>query len=216
MSVSARAGCLPRIGGALALDFCNTTTGRGTEAFVEHLFDHEDLLRWAVFNELLTPDAAAGLAGRVTLDERTAAFRAAMRLRALLNRIFDAVARGRTADPAALVELAGGYGATWNRAELVSAAPGYAWRFEPADTRADAVIEPILRSAVAVLTGDLLERLKACPGLHCGWVFLDASKNGSRVWCEMEVCGTRAKLRKRAAVRRRVAARRELYQGPGS
>jgi len=216
LSGSPRAGCLPRIGGALALDFCNTTTGRGTEAFVEHLFDYEDLLRWAVFNELLTPDAGAGLADRTTPDAQAAAFGAAMQARALLNRIFDAVARGRTADPAAVAALAGGYGATWNRAELVRAAPGYAWRFEPPDARADALIEPILRSAVAVLTGGELQRLKACPGLDCGWVFLDASKNASRVWCEMEVCGTRAKLRKRAAFRRGVAARRELYQSSGS
>jgi hypothetical protein len=43
LSSSPRAGRLPRIGGALALDFCNTSTGRGTDRHVEHLFDYEDL-----------------------------------------------------------------------------------------------------------------------------------------------------------------------------
>ena len=192
-------------------------TGRGTGAFVEHLFDHEDLLRWAVFNELLTPDAAAGTRPAARRRPRRRRLRGGdagpCPAQPHLRRLGP---RPRPADPAALAALAGGYGATWNRAELVRAVPVYAWRFEPPDARRDALIEPILRSAVAVLTGDELQRLKACPGPDCGWVFLDASKNGSRVWCEMEVCGTRAKLRKRAASRRGVAARRVLYQRPGS
>jgi predicted RNA-binding Zn ribbon-like protein len=44
-------------------------------------------------------------------------------------------------------------------------------------------------------------------------MFLDQSKNGSRVWCEMEVCGTRAKLSRRASLRRN---NRALYPGVGS
>jgi predicted RNA-binding Zn ribbon-like protein len=32
-------------------------------------------------------------------------------------------------------------------------------------------------------------------------VFLDVSKNGSRRWCEMEVCGNRSKQRRLAARR---------------
>jgi predicted RNA-binding Zn ribbon-like protein len=203
VSGSPRAGCLPRIGGALALDFCNTTTGRGTGAFVEHLFDHEDLLRWAVFNELLPADRAAVLDARSSPAEQAAAFAEVMQARALLNRIFDAVARGRTADKDALGELAARFRATWPNAELVPAAPSYTWRFEPADARPETLLDPVLRSAVAVLTERDLSRLKVCAGQHCGWVFLDGTKNGSRVWCEMDVCGTRAKLRKRAAARRR-------------
>jgi len=34
-------------------------------------------------------------------------------------------------------------------------------------------------------------RLKICP--NCGWLFLDRSKNRSRAWCDMAVCGNRAK-----------------------
>jgi predicted RNA-binding Zn ribbon-like protein len=36
-------------------------------------------------------------------------------------------------------------------------------------------------------------RVKACPG--CDWLFLDRSKNGSRIWCDMAVCGNRQKAR---------------------
>jgi predicted RNA-binding Zn ribbon-like protein len=39
------------------------------------------------------------------------------------------------------------------------------------------------------------ERLKACRSDDCRWVFYDVSKNHSRAWCSMAVCGNRAKAR---------------------
>ncbi|MBX5188835.1 hypothetical protein HJB86_07940 [Rhizobium sp. NZLR3b] len=35
------------------------------------------------------------------------------------------------------------------------------------------------------------ERMKICG--NCGWLFIDRSKNRSRAWCDMTVCGNRAK-----------------------
>src|SRR4051812_24613933 len=39
------------------------------------------------------------------------------------------------------------------------------------------------------------ERLKACPAHDCEFAFYDASKNRSGTWCNMKVCGNRAKAR---------------------
>jgi predicted RNA-binding Zn ribbon-like protein len=39
------------------------------------------------------------------------------------------------------------------------------------------------------------ERLKACAADDCQWAFYDTSRNRSRTWCSMEVCGNRAKTR---------------------
>jgi predicted RNA-binding Zn ribbon-like protein len=36
-------------------------------------------------------------------------------------------------------------------------------------------------------------RMKICP--NCEWLFIDRSKNKSRAWCDMAVCGNRAKAR---------------------
>jgi predicted RNA-binding Zn ribbon-like protein len=38
-----------------------------------------------------------------------------------------------------------------------------------------------------------LKRLKVCG--NCGWLFLDKSRNSSRLWCDMTVCGNRSKAR---------------------
>jgi predicted RNA-binding Zn ribbon-like protein len=44
-------------------------------------------------------------------------------------------------------------------------------------------------------------RLKTCPASSCLWAFYDYSRNHSRTWCTMSVCGNRAKAR---TYRRRV------------
>jgi predicted RNA-binding Zn ribbon-like protein len=49
------------------------------------------------------------------------------------------------------------------------------------------------------------ERLKACRSDTCRWAFFDQSKNRSRHWCSMAVCGSQSKAR---TYRRRQAGRR--------
>ncbi|MBC6461609.1 CGNR zinc finger domain-containing protein, partial [Actinomadura sp. HBU206391] len=46
------------------------------------------------------------------------------------------------------------------------------------------------------------ERLKACQEDTCRWAFMDTSKNRSRAWCSMRVCGNRTKTRAYRARRR--------------
>ncbi|MGI5203201.1 CGNR zinc finger domain-containing protein [Spirillospora sp. CA-108201] len=45
-------------------------------------------------------------------------------------------------------------------------------------------------------------RLKTCQVDTCRWAFLDTSKNRSRAWCSMKVCGNRTKTRAYRARRR--------------
>ncbi|GHC81556.1 hypothetical protein GCM10007079_21650 [Nocardiopsis terrae] len=46
-----------------------------------------------------------------------------------------------------------------------------------------------------VMTGEAA-RLKRCAEHTCRWVFWDGSKNQSRRWCSMRVCGNRTKSRR--------------------
>ena len=55
---------------------------------------------------------------------------------------------------------------------------------------------PIAHEAAELLTANELGRVRECPGPNCGWLFLDMSKNRSRRWCSMEVCGNAAKARR--------------------
>ncbi|PJE99414.1 hypothetical protein CUT44_05015 [Streptomyces carminius] len=66
------------------------------------------------------------------------------------------------------------------------------------------VSRAVARLAVAwaelVLTGQV-RRLKRCAERRCGEVFWDTSRNHSRRWCSMQVCGNRAKARRHTARR---------------
>lgn len=49
-------------------------------------------------------------------------------------------------------------------------------------------------SAMRLLEPARLERIKICP--NCHWLYLDESRNRSRRWCDMTVCGNRAKAQR--------------------
>lgn len=57
------------------------------------------------------------------------------------------------------------------------------------------------RSALRLVADAGDGRMKICG--HCGWLFLDRSKNRSRAWCDMTVCGNRVKAGRHYAARRR-------------
>jgi predicted RNA-binding Zn ribbon-like protein len=47
-------------------------------------------------------------------------------------------------------------------------------------------------------------RVKACQNDTCRWLFVDGSRNRSRTWCTMAICGSRMKSRAYRARRRPV------------
>jgi predicted RNA-binding Zn ribbon-like protein len=52
----------------------------------------------------------------------------------------------------------------------------------------------IVESAIELLASDDFARVGACP--TCGWFFLDTTKNRSRRWCSMAMCGSVSKSRR--------------------
>jgi predicted RNA-binding Zn ribbon-like protein len=56
------------------------------------------------------------------------------------------------------------------------------------------VLWPVVDSAMKLLTGGQVNRVRECPGPgNCGWLFLDLSRNATRRWCDMRTCGNRVK-----------------------
>ena len=49
-------------------------------------------------------------------------------------------------------------------------------------------------SALSLVANPEPDRLKICP--NCEWLFLDRSRNRSRTWCDMAVCGNRTKAKR--------------------
>jgi hypothetical protein len=60
---------------------------------------------------------------------------------------------------------------------------------------ADNVVGAVLAAAARMAVLDDWRRLKICPADDCLWAFYDHSRNRSRTWCSMRVCGNREKAR---------------------
>lgn len=66
---------------------------------------------------------------------------------------------------------------------------------EPAAGGVDGALGRLLAIVKAAIDDGTWQRLKVCPADNCLWAFYDASRNRSAVWCDMRVCGNRAKVR---------------------
>src|SRR5260370_12175233 len=55
---------------------------------------------------------------------------------------------------------------------------------------------PVTEAAANLLTSPDRHYIRECEEGACRWLFLDRSKNHSRRWCDMRVCGNRSKARR--------------------
>jgi predicted RNA-binding Zn ribbon-like protein len=186
-----RAGSLSLVGGALALDFTNTAGGRGTAEPIEHLQAPHHVVEWAAHAGVIPADAAARLHEAVGPD----LLRDAVALRETVHRIGAAIAQGGSPDAADLAFLKVRAQQALSGARFARSSAGYAFDFTQAPA-ADALLGPVAWSAIEFLATAEFARLKQCPGHDCGWLFYDRSKNNSRRWCDMAVCGNRSKAKR--------------------
>jgi len=56
-------------------------------------------------------------------------------------------------------------------------------------------IGAVLAAATRLAVAGYWERIKICPAEDCRWAFCDKSRNRSRTWCSMRICGNREKAR---------------------
>jgi len=182
-------------GGVLCLDFVNTIHDRLEDEERDYLADYEDLLRWG---------RHSGAIGSQTLEhlqhlavEKTAmavtVFEQARLVREALYRLFFNTIQHALVDRADLDVLNDVLGETLAHLELQPSSDSYRWGWGDPSDDLRRVLWPVIRSAADLLTDEVrLSRVKECP--RCGWLFLDESKNRSRRWCSMEVCGNRNKV----------------------
>ncbi len=202
-----RASSLALIGGALCLDFANTSSGRGTALRLEHLRQWEHLLAWAEHVGMIDADGRRRLEVAVLADPSRgrAALGRALSLREAIHAIFRSLALAEDPPAPAMGILNRNLSRAMAAAEIAADGGGFAWRWPEPWTAPGRLLWPIAYSAAQLLTSPELKRVKMCPGHGCGWLFIDRTRNGRRRWCEMEVCGSRNKMR-RYHQRRRAAA----------
>jgi predicted RNA-binding Zn ribbon-like protein len=160
----------------LICDFVNTNDAEGEQ---DELRDPIDLSRWLVERSLAAPDEA------FTKADLNRARDAREALRALLI-----ANNGGSLDADAISSL----NLTARSARvLVRFDDDGAAHLEPDSPGIDGALGKILGAVHASMADGTWPRLKACAKHSCRWAFYDTSKNRSRTWCSMKVCGNRVK-----------------------
>jgi predicted RNA-binding Zn ribbon-like protein len=174
-------------GGLLALDTANTVVLRGDP---QKTFDRfEDAAEIARFAEAASIFRASELGGRrLQAPEPQKIAPLVMVIREATDRLFrGAVSRGflDTGEmPEFLNACATGLSGSATQIGMPKKPFG-----DPATPIAFGAALAV--SALSLLAPGTAERLKICP--NCGWLFMDKSRNASRLWCDMAVCGNRRK-----------------------
>jgi len=183
-------------GGALCLDFANTLSWRRGKAPIERLVSYDDLVSFARQAGIIDEPQTRMLRAAAARQPRRAVrvHREALELRALIDRIFTTIVGGRPATRSDLAALNARLAKVSAGMRVVRDGLAYAW--DDGGGSLGRVLAPVVRSAAALLTSAELAKLRQCGAADCGWLFIDLSRNQRRRWCDMRVCGNRAKARR--------------------
>src|SRR2546423_1685915 len=185
-------------GGALCLDFCNSGQNARGPSGAESITGFRDLVDWLEAAEAITRDQAARLRRAQAASPRAAVqvWGRAIKLREALFRVLNAKAENGAIAREDLLTIEAEHARAASFARLSWKGDAYRWSLDPSAAALDAAMQPLVESAVSLLTSAKLERLRRCGNSTCYWLFIDETKNHSRRWCEMASCGNVVKVRR--------------------
>src|SRR5262245_60860813 len=189
-------------GADICLSFANTLAWRGRAEPIEGLRDFMALLAWAEKHVGLPAPVARRLEewARDQPSRSEAALAEAIALREAIYRVTSALAGGAAVKEGDFAVLSDALALAPTRRRLVRSGAGFAWQIEvesgDAGLPVPVLLAPVLWSAADLMIGGARQRIRQCANAQCLWLFVDASKSGTRRWCDMAACGNRAKARR--------------------
>ena len=192
-------------GDSLCLDFVNTLDDRPSGKPTELLKHYVDLARFAEDTGILSEAQVDRLIERSPHmpEQAQRALQDAIELREALYVVLVAILKKQPVPALPLAKVNGFVQYAAQHSWLVEsnerrggAGTGHAsmqWRFDDSGSSLESPLWAITRSAADLLSSDDLAHVRACSLKNCQWLFLDTTKNHRRRWCDMKICGNRAK-----------------------
>jgi predicted RNA-binding Zn ribbon-like protein len=191
-------------GGALCCDFANTVDSRRAPKWrVDHLAGYTALASWARQSGVVSARKASELtrAANRQSDAAGRVFRKAVELRETIYRVFSAIAGGSCPSELDLLLLGSYAQEAFSHMHLIAGGSGFEWSLDqPSRDSLMTLLWPIAKSAIDLLLSGDLAKVRECAADNCGWLFMDRSRNQSRRWCDMKICGNREKVRRHRRV----------------
>jgi predicted RNA-binding Zn ribbon-like protein len=177
-------------GGCLCFDFINTVSSRREETIIEYLPYYADLLTLYARQKALPATLLAALDTHAEKKPQEArkALAEIVVSRENMYQLFSTLAAGKTVPSEVLDTFNVDLPKLFSHLQFQNkeGLPQLTWKIESTDLYLP--FRLALKSAYDILTTEEPRRIKECPA--CGWLFLDHSKNNSRRWCDMQVCGS--------------------------
>ena len=183
-------------GRPLCLSLANTRHWRNSAAPKDLLNVYGDVLDWAVAKALYTKGEAQALRAEASAHPHVAnaELRRTVELREAIARVFAARAHGKRASDEDLARVMESFDEAARLMTLQALegrlVPGISPEREGLELpRWQAAI-----SAIGLYSSDAIGRVKQCADDRgCGWLFLDTTRNASRMFCFSTECGNRAR-----------------------
>jgi predicted RNA-binding Zn ribbon-like protein len=193
------------VGGLAVLDYLNTCNGRrpgsALTEVVDKLANLEDVVRWFQHARLINDQEFEHYLKLIEQPAAAFCFQRLIAFREQLYQLLLPAAEGRLLDDRALNYLNQVLTNTAAQRRLVMQGSQVIWQWQIGnclDDITDNFMARLATQAASLLTGPDQLRLKVCATPDCDWLFIDTSKNGGRRWCQMNICGSREKARKRS------------------
>jgi predicted RNA-binding Zn ribbon-like protein len=177
-----------------ALDFVNTELLQAGER-VDLLQDFEAVVHWLGGARLLAGETpASALAHFQQARDRTKLVDEAREMRGALRQLIEQRIAGKRASTALLNQINAYLELDAGHARLTTTSSGVVRRFERQLRAPRQLLQPLASAAAELLCDIEPARIKPCANHACILYFLDTSKNQTRRWCSMELCGNRTKV----------------------
>ena len=185
------------IAGHPALDLVNTLDWRFRDSGAEELLgSYDDLLAFAAQSEVLSPKQIRQIVRTGNDGAPAEAIVACRELREAAAEIFYATVDDRTPPASQIKIVERFFKEARDHQRLAWSGSRLAWEWPASEFGPDLPLWILSVSTARLMLSEDMCRLRACEKPDCRWLFLDTSKNHTRRWCDMKICGNRMKARR--------------------
>jgi predicted RNA-binding Zn ribbon-like protein len=175
------------------LDFINTqmiVRGNPTDL----LGGYEDLVAWLVQANIMNPAQAEAVMAQWNQKDQEQLFEQGIMFRNTLREMAERIVARKSIPDSAVASINQILSRCPGYPQLVHAKGRFERQFQSQAARKDGLLAPLAEAAIDLLCSGGLSLVKKCGNAACILYFYDTTKNHTRNWCSMQLCGNRTKV----------------------
>ena len=181
------------VGNHPCLDFINTQMilrGNPTDL----LGGCEDLVAWLVQASIMDNTQAVAFMTQWNHKDQEELFEQAMMFRGTLREMVARIAARKSIPDSAVAAINHILSRCPGYPQIVYKKGGYTRQFQSQAAQKDGLLAPLAEAASDLLCSGKWSLVKKCGNPACILYFYDTTKNHTRNWCSMQLCGNRKKV----------------------